>query len=208
MQTQFVLCVWTVSKQWAMIPDDTRAPGLSRREIPNLQASATNWCDIILSDSTPSISLTLILFLSISPCPFSVLHKRWPKGQNKDRAGQIDIVCVCVKYVSVCVDTGDILCTAKRFSHTCHAREWLTQPAICVSMFFGEEGGWLLEKRGKRERENWEMHLGSSTYIAKVKRPSYIKVPLKSGTPLRARSSLISTSLSYTSFYPVTHDPH
>lgn len=136
-----------------MISDDTRAPGLSRREIPNLQASATNWCDIMLSDSTPSISLTLILFLSISPCPFSVLHKRCPKGQNEDHAGQIDIVCVrmcvhaCVRvyvlnmYLSVwtqvifSVQRRDFLTPVmpERVAYTtCHLRK-------CV--FWGGRGG-------------------------------------------------------------------
>lgn len=131
-----------------MISDDTRAPGLSRRETPNLQASATNWCDIMLSDSTASISLTLILFLSVSPCPFSVLHKRCPKGQNKDRAVQIDIVCVSVclsvfvlkMYLSVwtqvifSVQRRDFLTPVmpERVAYTtCHLRE-------CV---LGEEGG-------------------------------------------------------------------
>lgn len=125
-----------------MISDDTRAPGLSRRETPNLQASATNWCDIMLSDSTASISLTLILFLSVSPCPFSVLHKRCSKGQNKGRAVHIDIVCVCVLNMYLSVWTQVIFSVQRRdfLTPVMPERVAYTTCHLCECVF-GEEGG-------------------------------------------------------------------
>lgn len=107
-----------------MISDDRRAPGLSRRETPNLQASATNWCDITLSDSTACISF----FRPSIACPFTVLHKRQPKGC----AVQIDIVRVLNMYLSVrtqvifFVQRRDFLTSVmpERVPYTsCHLRE-------------------------------------------------------------------------------------
>lgn len=109
----------------------------------------------------------------------------------------------------MCVDTGDILCTAKRFSHPCHAWEsgLHNLPSARVCVWGGRGDRWLLEKRGKRkigrkQKGKWEMHLGSSTYAAKVKTKLH-------KSPIKERSTFTNTLLFHkdTSFYPFTHDP-